>query len=59
MGNFLIIERLKWFGHQIRCNRCPNASTLSDRFEISSKNTRHTITFKRGRYDPPMEYHAC
>jgi predicted DNA-binding transcriptional regulator YafY len=59
MGNFLIIERLKWFDHQIRCNRYPNASTLSDRFEISSKTAQRTITFMRDRYDAPMEYHAC
>ncbi|MFZ3046093.1 MAG: WYL domain-containing protein, partial [Desulfatirhabdiaceae bacterium] len=58
MGNFLIIERFRWFDHQIRSNRFPNAATLSDQFEISSKTAQRTITFLRDRYLAPLEYHA-
>jgi predicted DNA-binding transcriptional regulator YafY len=57
MGNFLIIERFRWFDHQIRCNRFPNAATLSHQFEISPKTAQRTITFLRDRYLAPLEYH--
>lgn len=58
MGDFLILERFKWFDYQIRNNRFPNASTLAGQFEISPKTAQRTIIFMRDRFAAPLEYEA-
>ncbi len=58
MGDFLILERFKWFDHQIRNNRFPNASTLARQFEISPKTAQRSIDFLRDRLEAPLEYDA-
>ena len=58
MGDFLILERFKWFDHQVRNNRFPNAATLAGQFEVSSKTAQRTIVFMRDRFAAPLEYNA-
>lgn len=58
MGDFLILERFKWFDYQIRNNRFPNASILARQFEISPKTAQRSINFLRDRFAAPLEYVA-
>ena len=58
MGGFLILERFKWFDHQVRNDRFPNAATLAGRFEIAPKTAQRTIDFLRDRFAAPLEYNA-
>lgn len=56
MGDNLIWERYYWFDSKVRANRFPNANTLAEKFEISSKTAQRTIDFMRDRIRAPLEY---
>jgi predicted DNA-binding transcriptional regulator YafY len=56
MGDHLTLERYYWFDNQVRTNRFPNANTLAERFEISSKTAQRSIDFMRDRIGAPLEY---
>jgi predicted DNA-binding transcriptional regulator YafY len=56
MGDNLILERYYWFDNQVRANRFPNANTLAEKFEISSKTAQRAIEFMRDRIGAPLEY---
>jgi predicted DNA-binding transcriptional regulator YafY len=56
MGDHLTLERYYWFDNQVRTNRFPNANTLAEQFEISSKTAQRTIEFMRDRIGAPLEY---
>lgn len=43
---------------QIRAGRFPNATTIAEHFEISSKTAQRTIEFMRSQLRMPMEYSA-
>ena len=50
MGDFLYLERFRWFDEKLRQGRCPNAATLAERFELSRKQAQRTITHLRDRF---------
>ena len=56
MGDHLSLERYYWFDNQVRANRFPNANTLAEQFEISSKTAQRGIDFMRDRIGAPLEY---
>jgi predicted DNA-binding transcriptional regulator YafY len=56
MGDNLTLERYYWFDNRVRTNRFPNANTLAERFEISSKTAQRSIDFMRDRICAPLEY---
>jgi predicted DNA-binding transcriptional regulator YafY len=56
MGIKNIYERFIWFDHQIRVKKWPNATSLAEQFEISSKTAQRDIEFMRDRLLCPMEY---
>jgi predicted DNA-binding transcriptional regulator YafY len=56
MGDHLTLERYYWFDGQVRANRFPNANTLAEKFEISSKTAQRTLDFMRDRICAPLEY---
>lgn len=58
MGDFLYLERFRWFDEKLRQGRCPNAATLAARFELSRKQAQRTITHLRDRFGAPLEYDA-
>lgn len=58
MGDFLILERMTWFDQELKANHFPNASKLSERFEISTRTARRCIDFMRDRMQAPIEYDA-
>jgi predicted DNA-binding transcriptional regulator YafY len=56
MGDNLVLERYYWFDNQVRKNRFPNANTLAEQFEISTKTAQRSIDFMRDRIYAPLEY---
>jgi predicted DNA-binding transcriptional regulator YafY len=56
MGNKNIYERFLWFDEKVRSNRYPNATKLSDHFEMSVKTAQRDIEFMRDRLDCPLIY---
>jgi predicted DNA-binding transcriptional regulator YafY len=56
MGDNLSLERCYWFDNQVRTKRFPNANTLAEQFEISSKTAQRSIDFMRDRIGAPLEY---
>jgi len=56
MGDHLTLERYYWFDNQVRTARFPNASSLAEQFEISSKTAQRSIDFMRDRIGAPLEY---
>ena len=56
MPNLPIYERIIWFDRRVRSQKFPNATALSDHFEISSKTARRNIDFLRDRLGAPLEY---
>jgi predicted DNA-binding transcriptional regulator YafY len=56
MGEHLIMERYYWFDSQVRANLFPNAQSMADKFEISSRTARRNIEFMRNRLMAPLEY---
>ena len=53
------MERYFWFDSQVREGRFPNATTLAERFEISSKTAQRSIDFMRDRLDAPLQYDSA
>jgi predicted DNA-binding transcriptional regulator YafY len=59
MGVKNIYERFIWFDDRVRAKRYPNATTLAEKFEISSKTAQRDIEFMKYRLDCPLEYDAA
>ena len=58
MGGHLTFERYYWFDNQVRKNRHPNAHTVAEQFEISSKTAQRSIDFMRERLGAPLDPRA-
>ena len=56
MGIKNIYERFIWFDSQVRRKKYPNATSLAEKFEISTKTAQRDIDFMRDRLNCPMEY---
>ncbi len=56
MGKKLAYERYYWFHGQVKAGRCPNASKLAEKFEISVKQAQRDIEFMRDRLGTPLAY---
>ena len=56
MGDQLYLERFIWFDQQARRERFPNASTLAEKFEVSTKTAQRSIDHFRDRLQAPLEY---
>lgn len=56
MSTQLIYERFLWFHERVKAHAFPNAFTLAERFEISSKTAQRAIDFMRDRMTAPLEY---
>jgi len=56
MGAKNIYERFVWFDDQVRVRKYPNATTLSEKFEISTKTAQRDIDFMRDRLLCPLNY---
>ena len=56
MGTKNIYERFVWFDDQVRARKYPNATTLAEKFEISTKTAQRDIDFMRDRLLCPLDY---
>jgi predicted DNA-binding transcriptional regulator YafY len=56
MGKKLAYERYYWFHGQVKAGRYPNATKLSEHFEISVKQAQRDIEFMRDRIGAPLVY---
>lgn len=56
MANYTALERMVWFDQRVKVGTYPNATTLSEQFEISTKTAQRCIDFMRDRYGAPLEY---
>lgn len=56
MGDFLYLERFRWFDQELRKERFPNAADLAGRFEISHRQAKRTLTHFRDRFGAPIDY---
>ncbi len=56
MSHKLAYERYNWFHCQIKARGYPNASKLSQRFELSLKQAQRDIEFMRDRLQAPLVY---
>jgi predicted DNA-binding transcriptional regulator YafY len=56
MGIKNIYERFVWFDHQVRTKKYPNATSLAEKFEISTKTAQRDIDFMRDRLLCPLDY---
>ena len=56
MGTKNIYERFVWFDNQVRGQKYPNATSLADQFEISTKTAQRDIDFMRDRLLCPLDY---
>jgi len=56
MGTKNIYERFVWFDNQVRGRKYPNATSLSEQFEISAKTAQRDIDFMRDRLLCPLDY---
>ena len=56
MGIKNIYERFVWFDNQVRGRKYPNATSLSEQFEISTKTAQRDIDFMRDRLLCPLHY---
>ncbi len=56
MGIKNIYERFVWFDNQVRGRKYPNATSLSEQFEISTKTAQRDIDFMRDRLLCPLDY---
>jgi len=56
MGIKNIYERFVWFDDRVRAKRYPNASSLAEKFEISTKTGQRDVDFMRYRLNCPLEY---
>jgi predicted DNA-binding transcriptional regulator YafY len=56
MGVRNIYERFVWFDGQVRSEKYPNATSLAEEFEISTKTAQRDIDFMRDRLLCPLDY---
>lgn len=56
MAEHLKFERYCWFDRRVRSGSYPNATSLAQHFEISTKTAQRTIDFMRDRLSAPLEY---
>lgn len=56
MGDKNIYERFIWFDNRVRAEKYPNATRLSEQFEISLKTAQRDIEFMRDRLKCPLLY---
>jgi len=56
MSKKLAFERFIWFHREVKAGRYPNASTLAERFEVSTRTARRDIEFMADRLEAPLEY---
>jgi predicted DNA-binding transcriptional regulator YafY len=56
MGIKNIYERFVWFDDQARARKFPNATSLAEKFEISTKTAQRDIDFMRDRLLCPLNY---
>ena len=56
MGNKNIYERFIWFDDKVRSKKYPNATKLSEIFEVSVKTAQRDIEFMRDRLNCPLVY---
>jgi predicted DNA-binding transcriptional regulator YafY len=56
MGIKNVYERFVWFDNQVRGQKYPNATSLADQFEISTKTAQRDIDFMRDRLRCPLDY---
>jgi len=56
MGVKNIYERFIWFDDRVRAQKYPNASSLAEKFEVSTKTAQRDIEFMRDRLYCPLEY---
>ena len=56
MGVKNIYERFVWFDHQVRARKHPNATSLAEEFELSTKTAQRDIDFMRDRLLCPLYY---
>jgi predicted DNA-binding transcriptional regulator YafY len=56
VGTKNIYERFVWFDDQVRVRKFPNATTLAEQFEISTKTAQRDIDFMRDRLLCPLHY---
>jgi predicted DNA-binding transcriptional regulator YafY len=52
------LERVFWIDHEIRAGRYPNATTIAEHFEVSTKTSQRSLDFMRDRLRLPLEYSA-
>ena len=52
------LVRVLWIELQLRANRYPNAPTIAERFEISTKTAQRTLEFMRDQMMAPIAYSA-
>ena len=53
------LERVFWIDLEIRASRYPNARTIAEHFEISSKTAQRTLDYMRDRMRMPLDYSAA
>jgi len=58
MSDVTSMERFLYFDGQIQLGRYPNARTLAEHFEISSRTAQRDIDRFRDRFNAPLEYDA-
>ena len=56
MGTKNIYERFVWFDDQVKGKKFPNATSLAEKFEISTKTAQRDIDFMRDRLLCPLYY---
>jgi len=56
MGAKNIYERFIWFDYRGKAKKYPNATSLAEKFEISTKTAQRDIEFMRSRLLCPLEY---
>ena len=56
MGTKNIYERFVWFDDRVRAKKFPNATSLAEQFEISTKTAQRDIDFMRDRLLCPLHY---
>lgn len=56
MANKIIYERYLWFENQTKTKKYPNATSLAQQFELSTKTTQRDIEFMRERLKCPLVY---
>lgn len=56
MPSLIPIRRFRWFEHQAKAHRYPNARTLAEYFEIAEKTARRNIIYMRDQLNAPLVF---